>query len=67
MNARIKPSANPKKKIDVLNKSGKFIVSVGATGYSDNPTYLQQGNKAFADNRNKLFKARHKKDIVGSA
>jgi hypothetical protein len=69
LNVKIKPSSNPKKKIDVFDKNDKFIVSVGANGYSDYPTYLQQGDKALADKRKQLYKARHKKDrkVVGSA
>ncbi len=56
MNVRIKPSTNPKKKIDVFENNHKFIVSVGANGYSDYPTYLQQGDKAFADKRKQFYK-----------
>ncbi len=35
----------------VFDMNDKFIVSVGANGYSDYPTYLQQGDKALADKR----------------
>ncbi len=69
LNVQIKPSANPKKKSYVFDKNDKFIVSVGANGYSDYPTHLQQGDKALADKREQLYKARHKTDrkVVGSA
>ncbi len=62
MNVKQKPCTNPKKKIDVFDKNDKFIASVGANGYSDYPTYSKQGDKAAADKRKQLYKARHKKD-----
>ncbi len=57
----------PRKKLLPMN--GMFIVSVGATGYSDYPTHLRQGDKALADKRRQLYKARHTKDrnVAGSA
>ena len=33
LNVKIKPSANPKQRIDVFDKTDKFIVSSGAVGY----------------------------------
>ncbi len=38
-------------------------------GYSDYPTYLQQGDKAFADKRRQSYRTQHKKDrkVVGGA
>ena len=58
----VKPSTNPKKKIDVYNKKNEKIASIGATGYKDYPTYLKE-NKALAEQRRKLYKARHKNNI----
>lgn len=57
----VKPSENPKKKIDVF-KNGKKIASVGATGYNDYPTYKEQNGKAFADKRRELYHMRHKNE-----
>jgi hypothetical protein len=62
LNVKIKPSSNPKKKIDVFDKNDKFIVSIGAIGYMDYPTYLETSNKALADTKRKAYKARHEKD-----
>lgn len=57
----VKPSTNPKKKIDVF-KDKKKIASIGASGYSDYPTYLKTKGKAYADKRRIAYKARHQKN-----
>jgi hypothetical protein len=57
----VKPSKNKNKKIDVFNKKGDKIASVGQLGYSDYPTYIQTKGKKYADERRKLYKIRHKK------
>ena len=56
----VKPSTNPKKKIDVF-KDDKKVASVGAVGFSDYPHYLQDKGKAFADERKRLYHIRHRK------
>lgn len=61
LNVKIKPSSNPKKKIDVY-KGSKKIASVGAIGYKDYPTYLKADGKEYADKRRRLYKERHSKD-----
>jgi len=68
LGVQIKPSTNKKKKIDVF-KEGKKISSIGATGYSDYPTYTKTKGKEYADKRRKLYKQRHEKDrqVKGSA
>ena len=71
----VKPSTNKKKKIDVFKKikekDGKEVlkklVSVGAIGYLDYPTYMmleKQGKvkPGTADARRKNYKKRHAKD-----
>jgi hypothetical protein len=65
----IKPSSVQGKKIDVFNKKGEKIASIGALGYSDYPTYLKDKGKDYADNRRKLYKERHESDrhVRGSA
>jgi hypothetical protein len=62
LNVIVKPSRLKNKKIDVFNKLGKKIVSVGAKGYADYPTYLLIFGKKYADARRKLYKIRHQKD-----
>jgi hypothetical protein len=62
----IKPSTNPKKKIDVY-KDGKKICSIGDVKYNDYPHYLTV-DKDLAQEHRMRYKARHHKDIskVGS-
>lgn len=55
----VKPSTNPKKKLDVF-RDGQKIASVGAIGYKDYPTYLLE-NKEVAKERRRLYKIRHEK------
>ena len=61
LNVKIKPSSNKNKKIDVF-KDNKKIASVGAIGYSDYPTYVKTNGKEYANERRRLYKARHSKD-----
>jgi len=61
LGVKVKPSTNPKKKIDIF-KSGEKVASVGASGYSDYPTYMEQKGKKYADERRKLYKIRHEDD-----
>jgi len=63
----VKPSKNRSKKIDVFNKSGEKIASVGAYGMKDYPTYMKLEKErkveaGTANKRRKLYKQRHKKD-----
>ena len=62
-NLIISPSKDGKHKIDVFDKSKNFITSIGGLGYKDYPTYLKEKGKEYADNRKKLYKIRHKKDL----
>jgi len=57
LNVQIKPSTNPKKKIDVF-KDGEKIASIGAMGYGDYPTYLLQ-DKELAEQKRRNYKKRH--------
>ena len=73
----IKPSTRKGKKIDVFkkvkNKDGtmglKKLVSIGALGYGDFPTFTKEKGKEFADKKRALYKKRHAKDrkVKGSA
>ena len=57
----IKPSTNPKKKIDVF-KNDKRIASIGSIKYSDSdyPHYMKEQGKEYADKRRSLYHQRHK-------
>lgn len=60
----IKPSSVEGKKIDVFNKKGEKLASIGALGYGDYPTFKEQKGKEFADEKRRLYKMRHAKDRV---
>ena len=58
----VKPSKTKGKKIDVFNKDGKKLASVGALGYNDYPTFIRKKGKDYADSRRRMYKMRHEKD-----
>jgi hypothetical protein len=62
LNVVIKPSQQKNKKIDVY-KGKQKIASIGSITNLDYPTYIKERGKAFADNRRRLYKLRHKNDI----
>jgi len=64
LGVEVKPSTNPKKKLDVF-KNGKKIASVGAIAYKDYPHYLKEKGKAFADERRRLYHLRHTQQTEG--
>jgi hypothetical protein len=63
----ILPSTKKNKKIDVF-KHGIKIASIGAAGYADYSIYLKLFGSAYANERKRLYKLRHFKDInkIGS-
>jgi hypothetical protein len=61
-NVKIKPSSNPKKKIDVF-KDNQKIASIGAIKYDDYPTHILKKGIDYANERRRLYKIRHKKDL----
>jgi len=67
LGVEVKPSTNPKKKIDVFKKDKK-VASVGAIGYSDYPHYIESNGMVYANERRKLYRIRHNKDLnkIGS-
>ena len=65
LGVEIKASTNKNKKIDVF-KQGKKVASIGDSKYSDYPTYLEK-DKKLADERRRLYKARHGKRPLNSA
>ena len=58
----VKPSKSKGKKLDVF-KNDKKVASVGAMGYKSYPEYLKEDGKAVADERKRLYKIRHAKDL----
>ena len=59
----IKPSMNPKKKIDVF-KDDAYLFSIGDVNYNDYATYLETQGEEFANKRRNLYHRRHKRDNV---
>lgn len=57
----VKPSTVKNKKIDVFNRKGEKIASVGHIDYDDYPTFIKKKGKDYADARRRLYKMRHKK------
>ena len=62
LGVQIFPSDNPKKKIEVYDKSGKFLFYIGDPKYSDYPTYLETHGREYAENRRRLYRLRHAKE-----
>jgi len=58
----IKPSSVKGKKIDVFNKKGEKLASIGALGMGDYPTFMREKGKDYANVRRRLYKDRHEKD-----
>jgi hypothetical protein len=58
----IKPSTKKGKKIDVF-KNNQLLTSIGASGMNDYPTYLKNEGKKIAEERKRLYKIRHSKNI----
>jgi hypothetical protein len=61
-NFKIKPSMIKNKKIDVF-RDNKKIASIGAINYNDYPTYILNKGIDYANERRRLYKIRHKKDL----
>jgi len=63
----IKPSKTKGKKIDVYDKKGEKLASIGALGMNDYPTFKQKEQKGevprgTAAKRKKAYKTRHESD-----
>jgi hypothetical protein len=58
----VKPSTVKGKKIDVFNKKGDKLASIGAIGYGDYPTFVKTKGLDYADSRRHMYKIRHEKD-----
>jgi len=57
----IKPSITIGKKIDIFDKSGNYLTSIGDINYLDYPSYIKLFGKRYADERRKLYKIRHQR------
>jgi len=62
LGVKIRPSHNPKKKIDVFDWNENFICSIGAKNYEDFPHYIKKYGMEYAVNRRRLYRIRHKKE-----
>jgi hypothetical protein len=60
----VRPSKNPKYKIDIYDLKGQYMYSGGDPHYQDYPHFLKDKGKAFADERKRLYHIRHKKDSI---
>ena len=65
----VRPSLKKTKKIDVFDKDGYFLVSIGSYGSLDYAYYLKYYGKEIAEERKRLYKIRHKNDrlVKGTA
>ena len=63
LGVNVKLSSKKEKKIDVI-KNNVVIASVGATGYSDYPSYIRTHGLEYANKRRKLYKIRHNDDRI---
>ena len=66
-NVIIKTSTNKNKKIDVFNKQGDKLASIGGikpdgTPYMDYPNYIKTEGLKYANERRELYLKRHSKE-----
>ena len=61
---KIKPSTDPKKKIDVFDFHDNYITSIGATGYSDFASFIETHGLDYALKKRELYQKRHKREIA---
>jgi hypothetical protein len=62
LNIIVRSSKRKGKKLDIFDKNGKYVTSVGARGYLDYPSYRKLYGREVAEKRRKLYKMRHQKD-----
>jgi len=59
------PSDNPKYKLEIYDgETGAFLYYGGSPKYSDYPHYIKSHGKAYADERRRLYRIRHAKEIA---
>lgn len=61
---QIKPSKKINKKIDIYDAEGVYYTSIGDLRFNDYFSYLKTHDKAFADNRRRLYLLRHQKELL---
>ena len=61
LDVRLKPSMKGKYKIDIFDKLGNYITSIGSRQFKDYGQYLENNGKEYADYRRELFYKRHGK------
>lgn len=54
----VRSSTRAGKKIDVY-RDGKYIGSAGQLGFDDYPNYIKKKGQAYAEERRRLYRARH--------
>ena len=59
LNVQIYPSKKAHYKLDIY-KNGQYITSIGDMRYMDYILYWKEKGKAYADERRRLYKLRHK-------
>jgi len=59
----IKPSTKGYYKLDVY-KDGEYVTSIGDNRYKDYILYREEKGEAYAQERRRLYKLRHKKEGV---
>jgi hypothetical protein len=58
------PSDNKKYKIEIYDaKTGEFMFYGGSPAYKDFPTYIEDKGLEYANERRRLYRIRHKKEI----
>lgn len=58
----VKSSTVMGKKIDVYDKNGNKLASIGYLGMGDYPTFVRTKGLKYAEQRRRLYKMRHEKD-----
>jgi len=58
----IKPSTKGNYKIDVFDKDGEYITSIGDKRYKDFVVYAEEDGYEVAERRRDLYHKRHRKD-----
>ena len=58
---QIQLSTRKNKKIDVYDKDGKYIASIGDSRFKDFHIYLKENGEAYANERARLYYGRHQK------
>ena len=61
LNVTIKPSTRKNKKIDVFDKTGKKLASIGDLRYLDYSMYIKEKGLKYANERRRLYHIRHAK------